>query len=483
MGQGDGWVVPPSAPTSPSATAGNSQVSVSWTASSGATSYNLYFDTNSGFTAPTKISAVTSPYTHSSLTNGTVYYYKIEAVTGTTAGALSSMVNATPAASGTGSWSSVQPTSAPVAREYHSAVWTGSKMIIWGGRVSGGPSNTGALYDPIANSWSATTTTSAPDARMQHTAVWTGARMVIWGGVDGNDTTLNSGSRYDPVADSWSPVTTTSAPSARYLHKAVWSGSLMIVWGGATDTYFNATNTGGRYDPVADSWTSTNTTGAPAQRVSHAAVWTGSKMIVWGGRDGFEVDTGGIYDPSSGATGTWTATSSTNAPSARHTMSAIWTGSKMIIWGGYDGLWTNTGGIFDPTASSGSAWSTLTTTGAPLARSNHIGVWTGSKMLVWGGQTSSGLTDTGAVFDPVAQSWSAMATSGGPSAREDFAGVWTGSKLIVWEAEMAQTLSKDPARFLQAQTKPVRIRGLRQHRLAHLMGESTTAQSGPDQRW
>ena len=44
-------------------------------------------------------------------------------------------------------------------------------------------------------------------------------------------------------------------------------------------------NTGGRYNPSTDSWTATSTTNAPTARVTHTAVWTGSEMIVWGGTD------------------------------------------------------------------------------------------------------------------------------------------------------------------------------------------------------
>ncbi|PYI95312.1 MAG: galactose oxidase, partial [Verrucomicrobia bacterium] len=59
----------------------------------------------------------------------------------------------------------------------------------------------------------------------------------------------------------------------------------MIIWGGGADnsTYLN---TGARYNPGTDSWTATSTTNAPKARSSHRAVWTGSEMIVWGGYDG-----------------------------------------------------------------------------------------------------------------------------------------------------------------------------------------------------
>jgi len=90
----------------------------------------------------------------------------------------------------------------------------------------------------------------------------------------------------------------------------------MIIWGGCSDTdCSNVFNTGGRYNPSTDSWRGTSTTNAPSARDGHTAVWTGSKMIVWGGfgyAGGF-FNTGGRYNPD---TNTWTATSITNAPLA-----------------------------------------------------------------------------------------------------------------------------------------------------------------------
>src|SRR5436190_8999267 len=67
----------------------------------------------------------------------------------------------------------------------------------------------------------------------------------------------------------------------------------MIVWGGFNLISFF--NTGGRYNPSTDSWTATSTTGAPAARNSHTAIWTGSEMIVWGGASETYLNTGGRY--------------------------------------------------------------------------------------------------------------------------------------------------------------------------------------------
>src|SRR5205814_9067748 len=64
-----------------------------------------------------------------------------------------------------------------------------------------------------------------------------------------------------------------------------------------SDPFPSPFNTGGRYNPGTDSWTATTTTGAPAGRELHKAVWTGSQMIVWGGFDdvNLPVNTGGRY--------------------------------------------------------------------------------------------------------------------------------------------------------------------------------------------
>jgi N-acetylneuraminic acid mutarotase len=157
--------------------------------------------------------------------------------------------------------------------------------------------------------------------------------MIIWGG-ETSSGILNSGGKYNPVSDSWTPTSTTNAPEARSQHTAVWSGSKMVVWGGYDNS--GGFNTGGRYNPSADSWMATSTTNAPEARSNHTAVWTGNEMIVWGGieavdQNQFDLNTGGRYDP---GTDTWVSTNTANAPGPRDFHSAIWTGSKMIVWGG-----------------------------------------------------------------------------------------------------------------------------------------------------
>ena len=56
-------------------------------------------------------------------------------------------------------------------------------MIIWGGTNNSTYFNTGGRYNLGADSWIATSTTNSPSARGFHTAVWTGSEMIVWGGV------------------------------------------------------------------------------------------------------------------------------------------------------------------------------------------------------------------------------------------------------------------------------------------------------------
>ena len=66
-----------------------------------------------------------------------------------------------------------------------------------------------------------------PDARQWHTAVWTGTEMIVWGGFNGTNggAELNTGGRYDPATERWTPTSTLNAPALRQLHTAVWTGT------------------------------------------------------------------------------------------------------------------------------------------------------------------------------------------------------------------------------------------------------------------
>ncbi len=97
------WVVPtaPSAPAGLTATAGNAQVALSWSAASGATSYNVYDSTASGGPYTKVTSVTTTSYTVTGLTNGAAYYFVVTAVNSTGESPHSTQATATPVATAT----------------------------------------------------------------------------------------------------------------------------------------------------------------------------------------------------------------------------------------------------------------------------------------------------------------------------------------------------------------------------------------------
>ena len=137
-------------------------------------------------------------------------------------------------------WTATSTVNAPTARAFHTAVWTGIELIIWGGQNSVNVFSTGSLYNPTTDSRTATTTVNAPSARSNHTAVWTGSEMIVWGG-----NTENTGGRYNPATNTWTATSTTNVPIARDFHTAVWAGSEMIIWGGIDDMGFSLNRVGG----------------------------------------------------------------------------------------------------------------------------------------------------------------------------------------------------------------------------------------------
>jgi len=90
------YTPPPSTPTGLSATPGNSQVALSWNASSGATSYNVKRSTTSGSGYSVIGSPGTNGFTDATAVNGMTYYYVVSAVNGSGESANSTQVSATP---------------------------------------------------------------------------------------------------------------------------------------------------------------------------------------------------------------------------------------------------------------------------------------------------------------------------------------------------------------------------------------------------
>jgi len=292
----------------------------------------------------------------------------------------------------TGVWTPASAVGQPTPRSYGFAAWTGTEVFVWSGVFNGEDLADGGLYNPATDSWRPLS--AAPIApRHLGTAVWTGTFVIVWGGQShdsaNNIVTFNDGARFDPVAGEWSLISTSGGPRAMSQHAAVWTGSRMIVWDGVID------GGAGAYDPISDAWTPISTAGAPSPRNHCAAVWTGTEMIVLAGQCvGSYCRDGGRYNP---ATDTWTLFN-IPAPSGYITgTSAAWSGNRLMTWG-WVPSGSGWGGIYDPQADT---WEEMAPAPSQLAgRAPDIVTWTGSSAIVYGGAINELIFADGALFTP-----------------------------------------------------------------------------------
>lgn len=115
-------VQPPSAPTNLTAVGGNQQITLTWTAPTGAVSYNIYRGTAAGGTGSTPFATgITTPtFVDTGLVNGTPYYYRVAGVNTGGIGTKSSEVS---------SAGVTPPTPVPTSDQ---ALWRLLRQATWG---------------------------------------------------------------------------------------------------------------------------------------------------------------------------------------------------------------------------------------------------------------------------------------------------------------------------------------------------------------
>jgi len=327
-------------------------------------------------------------------------------------------------------WMTSSAEGTPAPRSDQAGLWTGQELMIWGGALAqGGEAISGGRYRPDLDLWQPISTVNVPPARKQHTAVWSGQEMLVWGGFGGG-AYLNTGGRYNPVSQLWAGINPTNAPVGRVGHVAVWTGSRLMVWGGRNSN--GLLGDGSLYDPLTDQWSPLNLANAPAVRSSATGVWIGNGVIIWGGVNELgSLNSGALLSVAgNGLPTSWRALSATKSPSSRIGHVAVWTGRKLLVWGGKaGGQWLGDGAAYDPVID---AWSAITAVNAPAARSGHGAVWTGQEMLIFGGETLSGTTADGAAYDPATDKWRPLSSAGGPQPRSGATLAWSGSELVVF---------------------------------------------------
>jgi hypothetical protein len=284
---------------------------------------------------------------------------------------------------GADSWNQIPDS--PHARLGMSAVWTGSEMVVWGGQpffASDEYSASGAIYDVFERSWR-----TIPDApipgRRYHTAVWTGTEMIVWGGDSpARGPALVDGAAYNPATNAWRAIADAPFPLVPTETTAVWDGLQMIVWSGSevgeSGEFYGR---GLTYDITRDVWEEIPE--VPIKGGSYRGVWTGDALVVVGGgqpgADGFEALAFEALDRE------WRALGEPLLGNEfiRWNFEVAWTGTHVVVVGG------NRNDVFAPIEHPllldpmTGRW--VVVEGPVGQRAGHTLVWTEEEILIWGG--------------------------------------------------------------------------------------------------
>jgi hypothetical protein len=306
------------------------------------------------------------------------------------------------------------------------SVWTGSKMLVFarGPLTPPWSTNVAAAYNTATSSWRRLAPPPGEKGNFEgsYSAAWTGKEMLVWGPF----TLLG----FNPVTNHWRTLPPSPLAGRGGAGIVVWSGREMIGWGGGCCG--DAFSDGAAYNPAANTWRKLAAAPIGGQQRPVGA-WTGSELVVFGGRDADGKRVGGAaYSP---ATDSWHRIAP--QPALRGGANAVWDGGEVLVVGGTG---APRGGRAPKLAPVGLAYNPATNRWRrlPPMESGRLGaavVWTGRRLLVWGGQ--SALTGEavfpahGLAYDPKANRWSPL-----PPApvlgRVNPAVVWTGRSMFVW---------------------------------------------------
>ena len=310
----------------------------------------------------------------------------------------------------TGTWARLP--AAPLApRENATGVWAGQKAIFWGGDDSSDllhphTFGDGAAYDPTSRTW--TSLPSSPlTPRSGASAFWTGSNLVVFGGrLPNTDTVLLDGAMYNPSASDWTrlPALPTGPGGTPVWATVAWTGRALDVWvtfelvhhDSASSETIKPLYQAATWQPGWTSWHALEPLPPDISTYGATATWTGTQVVLTDGSfclpDESCPFTHGVMSGYEPATGAWVALPANVVLDAHGP--TVWTGSSLVVLN--DGsresepagpvLSPGDGSAYDPVAHT---WTSLP--GDPIGVLDGAGIaWTGKELLVWSPAASPG---------------------------------------------------------------------------------------------
>lgn len=341
----------------------------------------------------------------------------------------------------TGTWETIAD--APIqGRQGHTAIWTGSEMIVWGGepgpatvddnRTSDGAD--GAAYDPTSDTWRLLP--RAPIGwRYIHSAVWTGREMLVWGGRGFDNSALGDGAAYDPATNQWRPL--PAAPFVASGSQAlVRARAQLVIVDGAVDEVGALHLSAATYDPATDGWSQLPGIDLPSAN-AYSLAWTGNDVVLFvtafdRPASGYLLSLGSIEPPP-----TWRPIATPPPLRLNTDGPEMFSGIEVLVASSAEG-----GG--DRVAAYDAdqdRWRDVSP--PPLGLGGGSNTWTGT-LAVFG--LGTGGMDRWTVYDPTRDGWLRLATP--DDVHRDFAThVWTGERLLVWGGFLGESFLRPAGGF------------------------------------
>jgi hypothetical protein len=246
------------------------------------------------------------------------------------------------------------------------------------------------------------------------------SKLFIFGGADSNDMPLGDGAIYDPATNTWKVVSVNAnTPSPRRFPTIVWTGSRILVYGGRPLATSAGLANGAIYDPDVDRWSPI--TNGVTGRVGAVGGASTSVALFWGGWGAMIANPMGGGERYDLGTDAWQPIM--GGPGALADPAWAFTGQALYLFGGMS-AGTKTNATWSYGLAS-NAWTQPGGTEGPSARWGAFATWDGLAMFVWGGRNETTAMNDGKFL--YNSSWISMVQSGSAPAPR-----WAPSRRSGW---------------------------------------------------
>ncbi len=278
----------------------------------------------------------------------------------------------------TGTATALEPSGA-VWRANPAVAWTGENLLIVGGSNEPGIDDQALVHNPELGTWRALPEPPEDlhpaDDLIAGPGAWTGTELLLW----------QDGLALDPETEQWRAIADYPGPR-RVDPVMVWTGDRLVVWGGCDAAVVQCDDLGERllddgyvYDPSTDTWELM----APSPLAAGEdplAVAAGDQVLFYSGQvdgaaaDGAAVDLVASYDPS---LDTWTVLPN---PPLEPRRGEAWTERDFTLWGGEgSGTVTADGRALNPDTGS---WFELPELPEAAAPGPYVVAWVDGQLYV-----------------------------------------------------------------------------------------------------